>query len=92
MATDALQDAHVFAPHRSGRYGKSMIEQVAKLQSDVEYIKRDVADLKIDVRELRVDVRDVRDRQERDFRLLFGALITSVLGLATVMAKGFGWF
>jgi hypothetical protein len=33
----------------------------------------------------------IRDRQERDFRLLFGALIVATLGLAGLMAKGFGW-
>mgnify|MGYP000722284598 FL=1 len=26
-----------------------------------------------------------------DFRLIFGAIITVALGLAALMAKGFGW-
>lgn len=28
---------------------------------------------------------------ERDFRILFGALIAVTLGLAGLMARGFGW-
>lgn len=34
----------------------------------------------------------LRDRMERDFRILFGALITVALGLAGLMGKGFHWF
>ncbi len=45
---------------------------------------------------LRKDMVDGFNRQSRDrefdFRLLFGALIAVALGLAGMMAKGFGWF
>jgi len=107
MATGLLQDAQALDKRRSGRYGTDMIEQVAKLQSDVEYIKRDVAEMKIDMREMRnemrnemsnefrnvrSELRDVRNHQERDFRILFGALIATAVGLAGLSAKGFGWF
>ena len=34
----------------------------------------------------------MRGAQERDFRILFSALITTALGLAALMAKGFHWF
>jgi hypothetical protein len=34
----------------------------------------------------------MRDALERDFRLLFGAIITVALGLAALMAKSFHWF
>jgi hypothetical protein len=34
----------------------------------------------------------IRDALERDFRLLFGAIITVALGLAALMAKSFHWF
>jgi cell division GTPase FtsZ len=44
------------------------------------------------LRELRDDVRWVRDKQETDFRIMFGVLITAALGLATLMARGFHWF
>lgn len=36
--------------------------------------------------------KDVRDKQERDFRIMFGALIAAVLGLAALVARGFHWF
>ncbi len=34
----------------------------------------------------------MRSKQELDFRLLFGALITLALGMTGMMAKGFHWF
>jgi hypothetical protein len=33
----------------------------------------------------------IRDAARTDFRLLFGALIGVALGLAGLMARGFGW-
>ncbi len=61
-----------------------MEARVAKLESDMEYVKRDISDVKYDVREIRRDMRS-------DFRILFGAIIATALGLASLMAKGFGW-
>lgn len=43
------------------------------------------------LRELRGEMRSLRDRQERDFRLTWAGLIAVALGLAGLMAKGFGW-
>lgn len=62
----------------------NMEARVAKLESTTEYIQRDIAELKVDVRELRQDLKT-------DFRILFGAIIAVALGLAGLMAKGFGW-
>ena len=89
MAREPLHDVHELDKRRPRGYGVGMIEQVAKLGSDVEYIKRDVGELKTEMREMR---RELRDRQERDFRILFGALIAATLGITGVVAKGFGWF
>jgi hypothetical protein len=61
-----------------------MEPRIAKLESDVGHIQSDISEIKTDLRE-------VKHEQTRDFRLLFGALIFVALGLATVMAKGFGW-
>lgn len=61
-----------------------MEARVAKLEAIAENIQRDLGDIKADVREQRRDVRG-------DFRLTFGAIITVALGLAALMAKGFGW-
>lgn len=66
-------------PHDGG-----MEARVARLETDIDYIKRDVAEIKSDVREIKRD-------QRADFRLLFGAIIATTLGLSALMAKGFGW-
>jgi hypothetical protein len=44
------------------------------------------------LKDLREDGRELRRAQERDFRILFGAIIATALGLAGLMAKGFKWF
>lgn len=41
---------------------------------------------------LRQELHELRNAQERDFRIMFSALITTALGLAALMAKGFHWF
>jgi len=61
-----------------------MDARIGKLESDVEYIKRDIGEVKTEIREVRL-------HQERDFRLLFGALVFVALGLGGILAKGFGW-
>jgi hypothetical protein len=61
-----------------------MEARVAKLESDVGHIQRDVS-------EIRTDIRELRNAFQVDFRLLFGAIITTALRLAFVMAKGFHW-
>jgi hypothetical protein len=68
-----------------------MGKRIDKLETDVAEIKKDVDYLKRDVGEIKADLRGVKDRQERDFRLLFGAIIFVALGLTGVLAKGFGW-
>ncbi len=62
-----------------------MEARIGKLETDVEYIKRAVS-------ELRTDVRELRSHQERDFRLLFGAIVFVALGISGMVAKQFGWF
>lgn len=67
--------------HDSVDYSLAMEARLARLEVAAEYMQRDIAELKADVRAIRTT----------DFRLMFGALITVALGLAAVMAKGFGW-
>lgn len=64
--------------------GSDLEARVAKLESDVNHIRSDIRDIKTDIKEL-------RNNQRTDFRTLFGALIFAALGLASLMAKGFGW-
>ncbi len=70
--------------------------KIAKLESDVDNIKNHISDIRTDLREMRYDIDklniNLRLEIKSDFRLMFAALITSVLGLAALMAKGFYWF
>lgn len=62
-------------------YDLVMEARVSRLEVVVEFMQRDIAELKADMRAIRTT----------DFRLIFGAIITVALGLAALMAKGFGW-
>ena len=64
--------------------GDDLEARVAKLETHVDYIRRDLDVIVADLREHPKETRS-------DFRVLFGALITTALGLAGMMAKGFGW-
>ncbi|HEX5048809.1 MAG TPA: hypothetical protein VFX89_16975 [Gammaproteobacteria bacterium] len=57
---------------------------MAKLESDVGHIQADV-------REIKEDLKETRREARVDFRVLFGALIVAAIGLAGLMARGFGW-
>jgi hypothetical protein len=61
-----------------------MASRIAKLESDVDHIQSDIREIKQDIREIKVEART-------DFRVLFGSLIGVAVGLAALMAKGFGW-
>lgn len=91
MTGEPLHDIHELDKRRHRSYGVGMIEQVAKLGSDAEYIKRDVGELRTDMREIKLEFRELRDRQERDFRILFGAIIATAVGITSILARGFGW-
>ncbi|PYE88151.1 hypothetical protein [Phyllobacterium leguminum] len=73
-----------------------MEARVAKLEAAFEHIQVDISDIKSDIRGIRADAREdirgLRSEARADFRLLFGCIITVAIGLAGMMAKGFGWF
>lgn len=75
--------------------GGDLEARVAKLEAHAEYIRRDLDSLREDVREFRgetkSDLSTIKSDMRTDFRLVFGALIVAAIGLAGVMAKGFGW-
>ncbi|HCR58915.1 MAG TPA: hypothetical protein DIW62_14810 [Raoultella sp.] len=64
---------------------------MGRMESDISYIKRDINDVKDDIKDVRNDIKDIRKDMKGDFRLTFGALIAVALGLAGLMARGFGW-
>ena len=85
-------------PHDPG-----MEARVAVLEEIASATKQGIAGLRQDLGELRnetsrrdeglrQEIRELRTVQERDFRIMFGALITTALGLAALLAKGFHWF
>lgn len=86
MATIHRLDPQAGRPPISGEppYDSGMEARVAKLEASMEFVQRDIAEIKSDIREIKRDARG-------DFRLLFGAIISMGLGLAGLMAKGFGW-
>ena len=61
-----------------------MEARLAKLEASMEHVQRDVSDIK-------VDIRRVNDAIDSNFKLTFGGLIFVALGLAGIMARGFGW-
>ncbi|KLU42791.1 hypothetical protein AM504_10205 [Klebsiella michiganensis] len=65
--------------------------RMGRMESDISYIKRDISDVKDDIKDVRNDIKDIRKDMKGDFRLTFGALIAVALGLAGLMARGFGW-
>lgn len=73
-----------------------MAARVAKLEATTEHIQRDVSDLRTEVRGLRSDLKaevaGLRSEARADFRLLFGAILSVAVGLASLMVKSFGWF
>lgn len=79
----AKNGAHLKSGGGGGTFD-GMEARVAKLEASVGYIEREITDIKTEVRGLRSDART-------DFRLTFGALIAVAIGLAGLMAKGFGW-
>lgn len=68
-----------------------METRVARLEIRVEHIERDIAEMKIDARAMRQAIERLHDRMDSDFRITWAGLIATDLGLAGLMAKGFGW-
>ena len=85
--------------HPNGETQPGFNERVARLEASVEHLTGDVRELRTDFRELRTELREfrteVRDEFMRirtvDFRILFGSIIVSTLGIMGIVAKGFGW-
>ncbi len=85
IGDDALQAISDRASSGGNGGGSGLDARVAKVEAAVEHIQSDIAEIKSDIRDLRRDATN-------DFRILFGALIVSALGIAGLMAKGFRWF
>ena len=67
-------------------------ERIARLETSVVHLTGDVRELRTDLREFRTEVREELIRiRTVDFRILFGSIIVSTLGIMGIVAKGFGW-
>ena len=86
--SETRQRTQVFGTSIAGGGGGGdnggMEARIAKLEATMAHIESSMVEIKADLREMKRDART-------DFRLHFGALIASTLGLAGLMAKGFGW-
>lgn len=80
----AITNLERFDDHGGGGNNGGMEARVAKLEASVEHIQQDLAELK-------TDTRAIRDKVDNHFLILGGMIIAAVLGLAGLMAKGFGW-
>lgn len=61
-----------------------MEARVAKLEANVGHIQTDIADIKADLRQM-------KDNARSDFRVTWSGMIVGFLGIAGLMARGFGW-
>lgn len=89
-----------------GHYGKDMEARVAVLETlaaqtltTLAEMRKEIHDFRSEVRgdlhdlrtELRTEVRDLRRIHDRDFRITFGAIITTTVGLAALIAHVAHW-
>jgi hypothetical protein len=65
--------------------------RVARLEIRMEHVERDIAEIKADMRSMRLAMERLHARMDSDFRITWAGIIASNLGLAGLMAKGFGW-
>lgn len=73
-------------PHNGG-----MEARVAKLEALAESTDRRLGTIEADLRALRSDFREDVKGVGSDIKVLWGGLIAVAIGLAGLMAKGFGW-
>jgi hypothetical protein len=76
---------------KGGGVNVSIEVRVAKMESSVSHIERDMVDVKADIRDLRSELTETRITIYRLFTNSVAITITATLGLAALMAKGFGW-
>lgn len=79
----------------TGGGGGGVEGRIAKLESDMEHVKTYLAEVKEDMRgmrsELKGDIKELRSEMRSDFRIIWAGMFAIALGLAGMMAKGFGW-
>lgn len=91
---------------KSGPYSENMGERLAVLETIAAQTTALLSDLRAEMRgstnelrteirglrsDVQTDIRDLRCVHDRDFRLTFGAIVTTALGLAYLIARVAHW-
>ena len=76
-------------------YDPDLEARVVSLEAAMENVQSDIREIKHDLRSFRKEVLDqfesLRKEYKSDLFKVFGAGATLAIGLAGLMAKGFGW-
>lgn len=98
MSSNVVEFGNINKSQRhSGNGGGDLEARVAKLESDVEYIKHDIAEIKTDIKDTRKDITSIKtDLSElkgshthvvRLMYLILGSIVTGVIGLLFAAIK-----
>ena len=72
-------------------YPADMEARVRVLEEIAASTKALLGDIRTELRAMRAEIAAVDQRRERDFRITFGAIITTTLGLAFLIARTAYW-
>jgi hypothetical protein len=72
-------------------YSADMEARVRVLEEIASSTKAILAEIRADQRAMRAEMTTMEQRRERDFRITFGAIITTTLGLAYLIAHTAHW-
>ena len=72
-------------------YGMSMEARVAILETIAAQTSATLIEIKQEMRDFRKELREFRSVHDRDFRITFGAIITTTIGLAALIAHVAHW-
>jgi hypothetical protein len=92
IVPEPLASADLNAHDRGMEARIAVLEEIASSTCAVlKEIRDDIRDIRTGLRDIRGDIRSVRDCQDADLRLVFGAPVAVTLGLASLVAEGFHW-
>jgi len=72
-------------------YAMSMEARVAILETIAAQTSATLIEIKQEMRDFRKELREFRSVHDRDFRITFGAIITTTVGLAVLIAHVAHW-
>lgn len=69
----------------NGSGGDGIGERVARMESDIEYIKRDITEIKSDIKHLESSIKSDFKHQDSRFWTILAVLVAIMLGGFTIM-------